>query len=164
MDQEPTSMNQFPVFISLDVVGDHKQIIPITIAWSLPDGQIKSTLVRPEEDWEIEEIALGDLDIDTIIEQGATPAEIVTEMNLDFEDTTVYCFDEYQDVPALDALFHALNDEPSFEVIPWPEAFDKSSNDTIFETASWVGEVNTLNIGIAEDRVKQMLLSFVELK
>jgi hypothetical protein len=157
-------MNQFPVFISLDVVGDHQQIVPVTISWSMPDGQIKSTLIRPEEDWEVEEIALGDLDLDTIIEQGATPAEIVTEMNLDFEDTTVYCFDEYQDVPALDALFHALNDEPGFEVIPWLEAFDDSSNEAIFETANWVGEVNSLNLSTAEDRVKQMLLSFAELK
>ena len=156
-------MKQFPVFISADVIGDHQQIIPVTIAWSMPDGQIKSTLVRPEENWEIEEIALGDLDLDTITEQGATPAEIVTEMNLDFEDTTVYCFDEYQDVPALDALFHALNDEPGFEVIPWPESFNGASNEMIFETSNWVRGINSLDLSNAEDRVKQMLLSFAEL-
>lgn len=156
-------MNQFPIFISLDVVADHQQIIPVTISWSLPDGQIKSTLVRPEEHWEVEEIALGELDLDTIIEQGATPAEIVTEMNMDFEDTTIYCFDEYQDIPALDLLFQALDDEAGFEVIPWTDAFTNQPNDIIFETAHWISEVNSLNLSIAEDRVKQMLLSFAEL-
>lgn len=157
-------MNQFPIFIALDVVDDHRQILPVAISWSMPDGQIKSTLIAPDEDWEIEEIALGDLDLETVIDQGATPAEIVTEMNLDFEDTTIYCFDEYQDIPALDALFQALNDEPGFEVIAWQQAFSATASETIFETAAWVKEVNSLNLTMSEDRVKQMLLCFAELR
>lgn len=156
-------MSELPIFISLDVVDDHNRIIPVVISWSLPDGQIKSTLVRPEEHWQIDEIALSDVDSETLLEQGATPAEIVTEMNLDFDDTTIYCFDEYQDIPALDTLYDALNDEPGFEVIAWTQAFDGTSVDQVFETAEWVREVNSLDLSNAEDRVKQMLLSFVEL-
>jgi division protein CdvB (Snf7/Vps24/ESCRT-III family) len=99
-----------------------------------------------------------------MFEQGATPAEIVTEMNLDFDDNTVYCFDEYQDIPALDTLFEAINDEAGFELLAWSTAFTGASSDQIFETANWISELNNLDLSVAEDRVKKMLLSYDELQ
>lgn len=157
-------MNQLPIFISLDVVDDYHRVIPVAIAWSLPDGQIKSTLIRPDQHWEIDAISLANVDLDTMFEQGATPAEIVTEMNLDFDDNTVYCFDEYQDIPALDTLFEAINDEAGFELLAWSTAFTGASSDQIFETANWISELNNLDLSVAEDRVKRMLLSYDELQ
>jgi division protein CdvB (Snf7/Vps24/ESCRT-III family) len=157
-------MNQLPIFISLDVVDDDRRVIPVAIAWSLPDGQIKATLIQPDQDWEIDAISLGEIDLETMYDQGATPAEIVTEMNLDFDENTVFCFDEYQDIPGLDTLFDAINDEAGFEVASWLSAFKGATNENIFETANWISELNNLDLSIAEDRVKKMLLSFNELQ
>ena len=136
----------------------------MAIAWSLPNGQIKTTLIQPDQDWEIDAISLGEIDLETMYDQGATPAEIVTEMNLDFDENTVFCFDEYQDIPGLDTLFDAINDEAGFEVASWLRAFKDATNENIFETANWISELNNLDLSIAEDRVKRMLLSFNELQ
>lgn len=157
-------MTQLPIFIALDVVDDNRRVIPVAIAWSLPDGQIKTTLIQPDQDWQIDAISLGEIDLDTMYDQGATPAEIITEMNLDFDENTVFCFDEYQDIPGLDTLFDAINDEAGFEVASWQNAFKGTSSEDIFETANWISELNNLDLSVAEDRVKRMLLSFNELK
>lgn len=160
----PKQMTQLPIFISLDVVDDNTRVVPVAIAWSLPDGQIKTTLIQPDQGWEIDAISLGQIDIDTLYDQGATPAEIVTEMNLDFDENTVFCFDEYQDTPGLDTLFDAINDEAGFEVSSWLSAFQGANTEAIFETADWISELNNLDLSIAEDRVKRMLLTFNELQ
>ena len=156
-------MEKFPVFIAIDQVGEYNNTFPFAIAWSLPDGQIKRTLISPEDDWD--PWAWGDLraDITQLFETGATCREVLYELTNDIEDTTLFCFDEDNETTALETIYAALNDEPAFELVYWPAAQFPVDNEKALEVSNWVRDHNELDIERAEDRVKLMLLSFYEL-
>src|SRR5690606_3949662 len=65
----------YPQFIAIDGSSFEEHAHPVAIAWSLPDGQIKTTLIAPEDDWDDWDISLQDLhgiNPDTLYQRGET--------------------------------------------------------------------------------------------
>ena len=68
-------MDSIPGFIAIEV-GDAD--LPVAIAWTLPDGQLKHTLVQPGPDWlENEQASLGDYSEDELEMMGVSPIDIL---------------------------------------------------------------------------------------
>ncbi|MEJ2064689.1 MAG: hypothetical protein P8X74_15675 [Reinekea sp.] len=79
-----------PIFISFEVT-DAETGYPYAIAWSLPNGQYKSVLVRPENDWLIDfETGNHNPDAPTmqdLLDQGQTVLDILKEWDQSKETT-----------------------------------------------------------------------------
>ena len=149
----------YPHFIAIDPSSHEETSHPIAIAWSMSDGQIKTTLIQPEDDWEDWDYALGDLhgiNQDTLYQRGETPWSVVREMENDLEESylrTDNC-DEVERL--LELIYEACGKENSLETGNyWEEIGDKSliadTQDQLFHTQL-----------TCDDRVLLMLRAWAE--
>jgi len=155
-------MHTYPIFISLDLTGNDEQGLPFAIAWSLPNGQIKSTLIIPDEEWDLWEHGDPNVDIEQLQEMGASTIEIMQELANDIDVDSLYCFDDLLDHAALLKVFESTDSDIPYELIQWSTVLDPSLEQALIETADFIASQNMLNTEHAEDRVRMMLLSFNE--
>lgn len=92
----------FPAFLFIETGDDH---LPLAVSWSLPDGQIKHTLIQPIESWDGDSAALGDYDIDTLHASGERPLDVLRELEADHSGETLYINGLNDDEGALERLF-----------------------------------------------------------
>jgi len=156
-------MTNLPSFIAVDYAELNDTFIPVSIAWSLPDGQIKHTIICPSEEWEDDLYDAVNVDITHLTEQGASTKEVLYELNADIEDSTLYCFDSYCDEASLNTLYEAASSELAYELAPWTEAIDTSSSSEVYDNIQWQRDQHALDESLAEDRVKLMLFTYNEL-
>lgn len=105
---------ELPGFIALES-GEGQ--IPVAIAWSLPDGRIKHTLIQPDEVWLDDEAAsLGDYGLDELLTLGASVRDVVRELEADHYGNRLYSSDCDEDGAALARLFEAVRGAPFVEV------------------------------------------------
>ncbi|KZZ58128.1 hypothetical protein A3762_08385 [Oleiphilus sp. HI0125] len=158
------NLNNYPIFIAFDTIDTYERQIPISASWSLPDGQIKTTLINPDEDWEEYILDNPSIDIDLLIDQGATPAETLKELAHDSEEGSIFCADYYTDNAAYTELYEAINSDPSMELSEWQSTLDTGASGQVEQMRQWIIEQHSLNIELSEDRVKAMLFSYHELQ
>ncbi|KZX83469.1 hypothetical protein A3715_05050 [Oleiphilus sp. HI0009] len=158
------NLNNYPIFIAFDTIDTYERQIPISASWSLPDGQIKTTLITPDEDWEEYILDNPSIDIDLLIDQGATPAETLKELAHDSEEGSIFCADYYTDNAAYTELYEAINSDPSMELSEWQSTLDTGASGQVEQMRQWIIEQHSLNIELSEDRVKAMLFSYHELQ
>lgn len=103
-----------PGFIALES-GEGR--VPVAIAWSLPDGRIKHTLIQPDEAWLDDEAAsLGDYGLDELLTLGASVRDVVRELEADHYGNRLYSSDCDEDAAALARLFEAVRGDPFVEM------------------------------------------------
>lgn len=107
-----------PLFLDIEFCRTASHFFPTGIAWSLPDGRIKTTLVVPDDDWLPELAEDPDVDLQLLYEHGAPAIEVVREMNEDLADQTIYCDDLIPKEQLLDLLFSTVHSQPAFELLP----------------------------------------------
>lgn len=83
----------YPQFIAIDASSFEEYAHPVAIAWSMNDGQIKTTLIQPEDDWQDWDIGLQDIhgiSQDTLYQRGETTWSVVRELDEDSEASLLY--------------------------------------------------------------------------
>ncbi len=84
---------QYPQFIAIDATSLSEDAYPVAIAWSLADGQIKTTLIEPEENWQTWDMGLAEahgISPDTLYQRGETAWSVVRELDADLAQPTMY--------------------------------------------------------------------------
>ncbi|MBZ9537809.1 hypothetical protein KGQ90_02480 [Modicisalibacter tunisiensis] len=110
-------MSDFPSFIAVET--GEEDALPLAIAWALPDGQIKHTLIQPDDDWLGEELAaLGDYSLDELRTFGVSPLDVLKELEGDHFSATLYTTGISDDEAALSRIFDTFGVDPFVELAP----------------------------------------------
>tara|TARA_B100001109_G_scaffold94721_2_gene76972 strand:- start:29998 stop:30453 length:456 start_codon:yes stop_codon:yes gene_type:complete len=144
----------YPHFIAIDGSSWEEQAHPVAIAWSMADGQIKTTLIQPEDDWDDWDIALQDLhgiNPDTLYQLGETVWSVIRELENDLEQPHLYADEADRANEMLEKLYEACNRDVSFDV--------SDCRDVLSEGVPQPEEMNYLP---CDDRVRQMLLAWAD--
>jgi len=154
-----------PSFISFEVT-DIETGYPYAIAWSLPDGQYKSVLVRPEDDWLID-FEMGQFNPDApalqdLLDKGQTVLDIIREWTQDFEEGggELYCQDPVLAQYCIDLMFEAYQKECEYEVISEYDCYDNVDNMDLDDQRRWIMDTEGLSASNCEDAVKTMIFLY----
>lgn len=122
-------MTQYPIFIDFECSSPDEDGFPIAVCWSLPDGQVKSTLIAPDDQWLSSNNHLFDderIDLDDLMLHGVSPLAVVREMQADIDADTIYSDTLGEDGHWLDMLFSAYEIEPTFQIEPASSLYEQS--------------------------------------
>jgi hypothetical protein len=143
---------QYPQFIAIDASSWEEHAHPVAIAWSLADGQIKTTLIQPEDDWDDWDIALQDLHgitPDTLYQRGETLWSVIRELENDLEQPYLYADDASRTELMLEKIYDACGRDLSIEIGSYEEIIQEPA----LEAGAELHQT-------CDDRVHQMLLAW----
>ncbi|MDN3557735.1 hypothetical protein [Halomonas maura] len=110
-------MDELPAFIAVETGDDGD--LPLSIAWTLPDGRVKHTLIQPDEDWLDDElISLGTYSLEELTSLGVSPLDVIRELETDHFNATLYTAGVGDDEAALSRLFETYGLDPFVELAP----------------------------------------------
>ncbi|CBV41635.1 hypothetical protein ACJ7V3_16385 [Halomonas elongata] len=110
-------MDELPAFIAIETGNDGD--LPLSIAWTLPDGRVKHTLIQPDNDWlEDELVSLGDYSLEELNSMGVSPLDVIRELETDHFNATLYTAGVGDDEAALSRLFETYGLDPFVELAP----------------------------------------------
>ncbi|TNC82885.1 MAG: hypothetical protein C9356_00050 [Oleiphilus sp.] len=145
-------------FIDLTPSSPDEQGFPTEIAWSLSSGEIKSVLVLPDEDWEPWENCDFDTDVQHLMDQGVTAADIVRELNDDLNGQTVYVDGLDDDPGLLEKLFEACGEDLAFELATLSQLYPDLESESLYTLRMEIAEENNLEIRHSEGAIHSLLL------
>ncbi len=148
---------RFPVFIDIDASTFDDNGFPIAIAWSLPDGQLKSVLVIPDDEWDPWENADPHIDLQHLFDQGITGADIVRELNEDLDGQTVFIDGLDEDERLLEKLFDTYQQSMGFELAPMSELFREQDLESILAMREDTAREYQLDMELIEEKIKAMI-------
>ena len=96
------------LIIACEMSSYEEDAFPISISWSLADGCIKTSLIRPEEEW-LDQAEYLEIDPDQLLRDGHSPKAILEELQEDRGDEPLYCADIELTQRALDQLYDSLD-------------------------------------------------------
>lgn len=151
------------VFLDIEFSDSGNHLFPIAIAWSLPDGRIKTVVVAPEDDW-----LPGDPDLLTVNlryqqEQGVQTLDILRELNDDLGDCTVYVDGIDPDEILIDMMFETFRIEPAFELAPFTDLAPDAPIEWLEDRRREIAFEHELAPELVESTVYAMLLLAQEL-
>lgn len=154
---------KLPTFIAFEMT-DVESGYPYAIAWSLPDGQYKSVLVRPEEEWLIDfETGQYNADVPSLqdlLDKGETVLDILKEWDLDLEDGELFCQDPVSAQYCLDLMFEAYGKECEYDVISEYDCYDNIESWDLDDQRRWIMDTEGLSATNCEDVVRSMIFLF----
>lgn len=110
---------QMPCLGDIEASGLALQSYPIEIAWSLPDGTVRSCLIRTHETWgRYWDPAAEDLhriSRERLCAEGLPATVVAEEMNRDLEGEILYFDGGAYDRCWLGQLYKAANQQPTFK-------------------------------------------------
>ena len=110
-------MANMPGFIAVETGDDGG--LPLAIAWTLPDGRVKHTLIQPEDDWlDAEMVSLGEDSLEELNSMGVSPLDVIRELENDHFSDTLYTAGVGDDEAALSRLFDTYGLDPFVELAP----------------------------------------------
>lgn len=116
-------MAELPGFIAIETGEDGG--LPLAIAWSLPDGQVKHTLIQPDSDWlDHETVSLGDYSLEELDSLGVSPLDVIRELENDHFSATLYTAGVNDDDASLSRLFDVFGIDPFVELAPADSLYD----------------------------------------
>lgn len=108
-------MTDFPGFIAVETGEDNS--LPLAIAWALPDGQVKHTLIQPDDQWLDDELlSLNGYDLDELRHLGVSPLDVLRELENDHFNQTLYTAGIQDDEAALSLMFEDFGVDPFVEL------------------------------------------------
>ena len=149
-----------PSFVSFEVT-DVENGYPYAIAWSLPDGQYKTVLVKPEQEWLIDWEA-GNLPTDApslqdVIDKGETVVDILKEWSVDFDNGEIYCQDPILAQYCFDLMFEAYDKECEYDIISEYNLYEKLDPLDVDDQRRWIMDTEGLSAIQCEDVVRAMV-------
>ncbi|MCP5208850.1 MAG: hypothetical protein H7A01_16765 [Hahellaceae bacterium] len=134
-----------PIFADIEASMNDASGFPTAICWSLANGEIKSVLIIPEDEWlEDEENIEPHVNMRELYNHGVPVLDIIREMNEDLDGKTVYMPGHYFENEWLEKLFAAYNIDPSFEPLPLAELLNIDQEDV-------PGQINQIKLDYALD-------------
>ncbi|MFC7369985.1 hypothetical protein [Vreelandella zhaodongensis] len=110
-------MADYPGFIAIET--GEEDGLPLAIAWSLPDGRIKQTLIQPDDSWISDDTnVMGAYSIEELESLGVSPLDVIRELENDHFSATLYTSDNGDDEAALARLFDTYGLDPFVELAP----------------------------------------------
>lgn len=149
--------NRFPVFIDIEASTAEETSYPIAISWSLPDGQLKSVLVIPEDEWEPWDNADPGIDVQHLFDHGMTGADIIRELNEDLDGLTVFVDGLDEDERLLEMLFDSFQQSIGFELAVITELFSGHTLENILFMREDIAREFQLDLETIEDRIRAHL-------
>lgn len=105
-----------PRFLDIEYCQTDDVLFPVAMAWSLEDGQMKTVVIAPADEWIPEDADLGDIDLLYLEEQGVPLIELAQELHQDLPDQTVYVDGMDPDEILVDLIFTAVAMDAPFEI------------------------------------------------
>ncbi|MDN3520216.1 hypothetical protein [Halomonas ramblicola] len=116
-------MADVPGFIAVETGEDDG--LPLAVAWTLPDGRVKHTLIQPDETWlDAELVSLGDYSLEELNSMGVSPLDVIRELENDHFSATLYTAGVSDDEAALSRLFDTYGLDPFVELAPAEVLYD----------------------------------------
>ncbi len=110
-------MDELPAFIAIETGDDGD--LPLSIAWTLPDGRVKHTLIQPDDDWLDDElVSLGAYSLEELTSMGVSPLDVIRELETDHFNATLYTAGVGDDEAAISRLFETYGLDPFVELAP----------------------------------------------
>ena len=155
-----------PSFIAFEVTNIENGY-PYGIAWSLPDGQYKSVLVRPEDDWLID-YETGSYNPDApalqdLLDQGQSVLDILREWEQDFDNGELFCQDPVLAQYCLDMMYDAYGRECDLDVIADYDCFDDIAQLDLDDQRRWIMDTEGLSASHCDDVVKTLIFLFARI-
>ncbi|MCK0164812.1 hypothetical protein [Marinobacter sp. S6332] len=147
-----------PRFLDIEYCQTEDTLFPVAMAWSLEDGQMKTVVIAPIEEWLPEDGDLGDVDVDYLAEQGVPLIELIHELHQDLPDQTVYVDGLDPDEILVDLIFSALDQEAPFEIAPITELIMGLSSDALEDRRRQLLFEESLEPQLPENGVYALLL------
>ena len=114
---------EIPGFIAVETGEDGG--LPLAIAWTLPDGRVKHTLIQPEDDWlDNEMVSLGEYSLEELNSMGVSPLDVIRELENDHFSATLYTAGVSDDEAAISRLFDTYGLDPFVELAPAESLYD----------------------------------------
>ncbi len=152
----------YPVFLDIEASCYDEAGFPLSLAWSLPDGRIKTVLVMPDEGWTPH--ATASVDLAHYYDQGASARDIVHEINTDLDGQTLYIDGLDPDEIWLDRLFEACGEEPGFELARIDDLFIGREYATLIDLRQEFVRLHNLDAQTPEHQVLSLLYLFQEIE
>ncbi|CAM3493183.1 hypothetical protein [Halomonas lysinitropha] len=109
--------NEIPGFIAVETGEDGG--LPLAIAWTLPDGRVKHTLIQPDDDWlDNEMVSLGEYSLEELNSMGVSPLDVIRELENDHFSETLFTAGVSDDEAAISRLFDTYGLDPFVELAP----------------------------------------------
>lgn len=156
-----------PYFLVLDASSEEPEAHPIAAAWSLDEGQIKSTLITPEDDWDDWDPVTEDMtgiSQQTLDMQGQSGLAVLREMISDLDAKTVYVEDVTRTEELINKLFDAYEQYPPFQLAPVSELFHSIDYEQRQQLQEDLCHDLGLNPFLAEEKVHLLLAMTVHIE
>lgn len=148
---------KIPQYVAFELT-DVEEGYPYAVAWSLADGQYKSVLIQPEDDWLIDYVSADTTfvfpGVQQLKDQGKTVVDIIKEWQFDFADNEIYCQDPLSSQYCLELMYQACNREFEFDVVSEYQCFANISALDFDEQRRWIMATEQLNPLYCEDAVR----------
>lgn len=149
--------NRFPLFIDIEASNADENSFPIAISWSLPDGQLKSVMVIPDDEWDPWENADAGIDLQHLFEQGMTGNDIIRELNEDLDGQTVFIDGLDDDELLLEKLYDTFQQSMGFELAPLTELFNQHDLESILLMRDDIAKDYQLDLEVIEDKIRAFI-------
>lgn len=157
---------ELPYFLVLDASSEEPEAHPIAAAWSIEEGQIKNTLICPEDDWHDWDPVTEDMtgiSQDILEMQGESGLAVIREMVSDLDAKIVYVEDLTRTEELLTKLYDAYDQYPPFELAPVAEVFESLDYDQRLQLQEDICHDLGLNPYRAEEKVHIFLAMAAQL-
>lgn len=146
-----------PSFIDIKPSSPDEGGFPTEICWSLPNGQIKSVLLIPDDEWDPWDNADSDIDIQFLYDQGVSGPDLIRELNSDLDGQTVFVDGLDNDELLLETLYETYDNELSFELATITQLFNNSEFEDLLSHRNQLANEHQLDIESIEDNVRALL-------
>jgi len=146
-----------PLFIDIDASHADDNAFPTSIAWSLPDGTIKSVIISPDSDWDPWDNASPDIDIQHLLDQGVSGPDVIREMNEDLDGQTVFVDGLDEDELLLELLFETYNNTLGFELATISQLHSRHNFEDLLVMRRQIADEHQFNLDLAEENIQALL-------
>ncbi|KZY34124.1 MULTISPECIES: hypothetical protein [unclassified Oleiphilus] len=148
---------EFPSFIDIEYSTPDEGGFPTAITWSLANGQIKSVLIIPDDEWDPWDNTDSTVDLQFLFDQGVSGPDVIRELNQDLDGQTVFIDGLDEDEALLELLFETYNNELGFEIASITQLFSSHPLETLLAKRNDLAIENQLDIDSIEDNVRALL-------
>jgi len=146
-----------PLFIDINASHADDNAFPTSIAWSLPDGTIKSVIISPDSDWDPWDNASPDVDIQHLLDQGVSGPDVIREMNEDLDGQTVFVDGLDEDELLLELLFETYDNTFGFELATISKLNSQYTFEELLLIRSQIADEYQFNLDLAEENIQALL-------
>lgn len=159
-------MFNLPTIIAVEMSSYEDNAFPVAACWSLSHGEMKFTLITPEDEWleELHEQGGLDVDVDQLLYEGHSIKEVFEELLLDLGDEPIYCVDPHSIERALEIMMESLDREFELSLRPLAELLIDTKPEEREQCRRTCIEMFDLNDHQAGDQVRLWMEVLTRLK